>query len=96
MSAVSRKKSSKVQSPLKYFAPSAQQQFNTLNNEVIRDCKKGQYENANSSSKREVSPRIRNLDVTTEGEFYTEVFSWGSDSHGQLGLGESMETINTG
>lgn len=27
------------------------------------------------------------MDIKTESEFYTEVFSWGSDRQGQLGLG---------
>jgi len=27
------------------------------------------------------------VDIKTESEFYTEVFSWGSDRLGQLGLG---------
>jgi len=27
------------------------------------------------------------VDIHTEGEYYTEVFSWGSDTEGQLGLG---------
>jgi len=29
----------------------------------------------------------RILDIQTEKEFYTEVFSWGNDEFGQLGLG---------
>ena len=29
----------------------------------------------------------RILDIQTETEFYTEVFSWGNDEAGQLGLG---------
>lgn len=30
------------------------------------------------------------LDIKTENDFYTEVFSWGSDRYGQLGLGVDM------
>ena len=29
------------------------------------------------------------VDIQTEGEYYTEVFSWGNDSEGQLGIGEN-------
>ena len=30
------------------------------------------------------------MDIKTENEYYTEVFSWGSDRYGQLGLGVDM------
>lgn len=30
------------------------------------------------------------IDIKTENDFYTEVFSWGSDRYGQLGLGVDM------
>lgn len=30
------------------------------------------------------------VDIKTESEFYTEVFSWGSDRFGQLGLGVEL------
>jgi alpha-tubulin suppressor-like RCC1 family protein len=37
--------------------------------------------------KNEPSSIITNIETNGSGEF-TEVFSWGSDTHGQLGLGK--------
>ena len=31
------------------------------------------------------------MDIQTEPDFYTEVFSWGNDEFGQLGLGASEQ-----
>ena len=42
------------------------------------------------------SPREEQIvDIKTENEFYTEVFSWGSDRHGQLGLGIDVSSDPT-
>ena len=35
------------------------------------------------------------VDIKTENEFYTEVFSWGSDRNGQLGLGVELTSDQT-
>ena len=35
------------------------------------------------------------LNIQTGGEFYTEVFSWGSDASGQLGLGSEEPRLDT-
>ena len=88
-SAFNKKKSTKpVTSPLKFCQPAAQQQFDAANTQAVRHCKKGSIAQE-STSRKEKSPSMRNLDVRTDGDFYTEVFSWGSDSQGQLGLGEN-------
>jgi len=31
------------------------------------------------------------MNIQTESEFYTEVFSWGDDEFGQLGLGATEQ-----
>ena len=39
---------------------------------------------------RSRSPTDRILDIQTEDNLYTEVFSWGADHQGQLGLGINL------
>ena len=39
------------------------------------------------SNGRAGTPGDQILDIQTEDNFYTEIFSWGSDHAGQLGLG---------
>ena len=41
-----------------------------------------------SNDRKETSSEIV-VDIQTEGEYYTEVFSGGNDSDGQLGIGEN-------
>ena len=42
------------------------------------------------SRSRSRSPTDRILDIQTDDNQYTEVFSWGADYHGQLGLGINL------
>ena len=42
------------------------------------------------SHSRSRSPTERILDIQTDDSQYTEVFSWGADYHGQLGLGINL------
>jgi len=69
--------------PLKFCKKEDQICYDTKNNLVDKKTsKKGK-----NSEKRDGSSDIV-VDIQTEGEYYTEVFSWGNDNDGQLGIGE--------
>ena len=81
-------------SPMKFCNVGEQQNYELKNPLNSRHCAKAGYaylpqneqtpQVKKSGKKKEKSPTIRNLEVpsTKAADYYTEVFSWGSDVQG--------------